>query len=177
MQTLKFLLNFIFKLFMMAKKDTITIFLVDDNALYLKNLEIAFSSKPYYNVQTFATGELCLEKLSSNPDIIILDYYLNSISKNAMNGLETLIKIRAKNSHVPVILLSVESDPKVAMDCMNHKATEFIVKDDLSFSRLREIITSIFLDKQTENDLISQVHKAIYHSGKSLMKLMLFFKM
>jgi two-component system, OmpR family, response regulator len=145
----------------MPNKESITIFLVDDNALYLKNLEIAFSSKPYYNVQTFATGELCLEKLSSNPDIVILDYYLNDISKNAINGLETLIKIRSKNSIVPAVMLSSEIDPKVIMDCLNHKATEFIIKNDLSFARLREIITSVFLDKQTDKDMITQVHKAI----------------
>jgi two-component system OmpR family response regulator len=159
----------------MSQKDTITIFLVDDNALYLKNLEIAFSSKPYYKVVTFATGELCLEKLALKPDIIILDYYLDGVTRNAMNGMETLIKIRAVDPHVPVVMLSVESDPAVAAECMKHKATEFIIKSDISFARLREVITSVFLDKQTEKDLISQVNRAIYNSSKALMKIAVFF--
>ena len=86
----------------MTINKTITIFLVDDNALYLKDLEITFASKPYYNIVTFATGELCLAQMALKPDIIILDYYLNSVKKDALNGLEILKKIRAVNSNVPV---------------------------------------------------------------------------
>ncbi len=161
----------------MGKKETITIFLVDDNALYLKDLEISFSSKSYYNVRTFATGELCLEKLSLKPDIIVLDYYLNSISENAINGLETLIKIRKINSHVPIIMLSVEDNPKVAIDCLNHNANEFIIKSEISFARLREIITSIFLDKQNDKDLISHFSKAFLEVSKNMFKVISYFKL
>ncbi len=141
---------------------TITIFLVDDNAFYLKNLEITFSKKPYYNIVTFETGELCLEKMSLKPDIIILDYYLNSIKKDAINGLETLKKIRAINAHVPVVMLSVETNPEVAQNCLDNHANEFIIKGDISFSRLREIITSVLIDKQAEGEtnLISSLNKA-----------------
>jgi two-component system OmpR family response regulator len=43
-------------------------------------------------IETYSTGELCLENLSNCPDVIILDYHLDVIEKNAMNGLETLEK-------------------------------------------------------------------------------------
>ena len=145
----------------MVASKIITVFLVDDNALYLKNLELSFSSKPYYNIITFATGELCLEKLSLKPDIIILDYYLNSIKKDAINGLETLIKIRAINPEVPVIMLSVETNTDVAKNCLDHQANEFIIKSDISFARLREIITTVFLDKQEKGNIMSRLNKVM----------------
>jgi len=145
----------------MTANKTITVFLVDDNALYLKTLEATFRSKEYYNIFTFATGELCLEKLSLKPDIIILDYYLNGILKDAINGLETLVKIRLVDPHVPIVILSVENDIEVAKNCIKHKASEFIVKGDISFARLREIITSIFIDKRSEKNLIQHLNKAI----------------
>lgn len=140
----------------------ITIFLVDDNALYLKNLEIAFSSKSYYKVYTFATGELCLSQMALNPDIIILDYYLNSIKKDARNGLELLKNIRGINSEVPVVFLSAETNPTVTQNCLDNNASEFIVKDDISFSILREISTNILLDNKDENkgNLISYFNNA-----------------
>jgi two-component system OmpR family response regulator len=141
---------------------TITIFLVDDNALYLKNLEIAFTSKPYYKIVTFATGELCLEQMALKPDLIILDYYLNSIQKDSINGLEILKKIRVINSEVPVVMLSVETNPVIAQNCLDHDANEFIIKSDICFARLREIITAVLIDKQHENkgNLISNFNKA-----------------
>lgn len=139
----------------------IIIFFVDDNALYLKNLEMTFRSKMYYDIRTFATAELCLEALSENPGLIILDYYLNSVKKEAMNGLEALIKIREINPSVPVIMLTTATDSTIAEDCMKHKASEFIIKDDISFARLREIITTVYIDNQIEDNLIESVHKAV----------------
>jgi two-component system OmpR family response regulator len=57
-----------------AKK--IKLFLVDDDVLFLKSLEIDFLSQSDFEIVTFATGELCFANLSNNPDVIILDYHL-----------------------------------------------------------------------------------------------------
>ncbi|MCW3077389.1 MAG: histidine kinase [Bacteroidetes bacterium] len=150
----------------MANSRIITVFLVDDNALYLKSLEVSFRSKPYYDIKSFTTGELCLEELSLNPDIIILDYYLNSVVPEAMNGLETLAKIREVNPKVPVIVLSVEENPEVAENCRKYEAVEFIIKDELSFSKLREIITIVFIDKQEKENLISHLKRVLNNSSR-----------
>ncbi len=63
------------------------IFLVDDDALYLKSLELEFLDCPEYEIMSFATGELCVENLEHKPEIIILDYLLDGVNKSAMNGL------------------------------------------------------------------------------------------
>ena len=76
--------------------DKISIFLVDDDALYLKVLENEFLQHADFNILTFPTGEHCIENLSQNPDVIVLDYYLDGIYENAMNGLETLDKIKSE---------------------------------------------------------------------------------
>ncbi len=59
----------------------IKIFLVDDDAVFLKSLEIEFLQHADFDIETFATGELCLENLSHNPDVIILDYHLDGLIK------------------------------------------------------------------------------------------------
>jgi DNA-binding NarL/FixJ family response regulator len=82
----------------MNKKNKIMLFLVDDDALYLRALEIDFIQHADFEIKTFATGELCIENLNSLPDVIILDYQLDSILKSAMNGIETLDKNKSIQS-------------------------------------------------------------------------------
>jgi two-component system OmpR family response regulator len=80
--------------------------LVDDDALFLKSLEIDFLQEGDFDIETFITGELCVENLSQNPDMIILDYHLEGIDKNVMNGIETLDKIKSYRTDITVIMLS-----------------------------------------------------------------------
>ncbi|WP_231557051.1 response regulator [Flavobacterium sp. AED] len=69
-----------------------------------------------------------MENLSRNPDIIILDYQLDGIVENAMNGLETLDKIKAFNPQIPVIMLSSQDKIEVAINYIQYKAFDYVVK-------------------------------------------------
>lgn len=138
---------------MMINDKKILLFLVDDDALFLKLLEIEFAENTQSIIKTFPTGELCLENLSQNPDIVILDYHLNSIDKNAINGLETLDKIKAANQTIPVVILSSQDKIEVAVNCMKHQAYDYIVKSETAFIRLQKAITTIFHYQKIEKAL------------------------
>jgi two-component system, OmpR family, response regulator len=135
------------------KNEKILIFLVDDDAVFLKSLEIDFLQHADLALETFATGELCLKKLSHNPDVIILDYLLDGIDKNAMNGIEVLDKIKAFNPDIPVVMLSQQDKIEVAVNCMHHKAFDYVVKSETAFARLQKIITTIFHYQKIEKEL------------------------
>ena len=142
----------------MKNENKIKLFLVDDDALFLKSLEIEFTehadfTEDEYTIETYATGELCMENLSHEPDVIILDYHLDGIDKTAMNGLETLDKIKAFNKDIPVVMLSSQDKIEVAINCMHHKAFDYVVKSETSFLRLQKIITTIFQYKKMEKEL------------------------
>ena len=137
----------------MIQENKIHLFLVDDDALFLKSLEIEFHHHTDFTVETFATGELCVENLSHNPDVIILDYHLNGIDKNAMNGIETLDKIKALKPDIPVVMLSSQDKIDVAISCMHHRAFDYVVKSETAFIRLQKIISSIFTFKKMEKTL------------------------
>ncbi len=137
----------------MALSNKIRLFLVDDDALFLKSLEIDFLQNADFTIETFPTGELCIEKLSMNPDVIILDYYLDSIDKSAMNGIGTLDKIKAFNPEIPVIMLSSQDKIEVAINCMHHKAFDYVVKSETAFVRLQKAISTIFKYKKMEKEL------------------------
>jgi len=137
----------------MTKDNKIKLFLVDDDAVYLKLLEIEFLEHADFLVETFATGELCIDNLSHNPDVIILDYLLDGIDKTAMNGIETLDRIKSYDPNIPVVMLSAQDKIEVAIKCMHHKAYDYVVKSETAFMRLQKIITRIFSYKKIQKEL------------------------
>jgi two-component system, OmpR family, response regulator len=137
----------------MADDKKILIFLVDDDALFLKSLEIEFTQNTQSSIKTFVSGELCIEALSEKPDVIVLDYYLDSVNKKAINGLETLYRIKLINPQIPVIMLSSQDKIEVAVNCMKHQAFDYIVKSETAFLRLQKAITTIFHYQEIEKAL------------------------
>jgi two-component system, OmpR family, response regulator len=133
--------------------EKIKLFLVDDDAVFLKLLEIDFLQRADFSIETFATGELCIANLSHDPDVIILDYYLDGIDTTAMNGIETLDKIKAYNQDIPVVMLSSQDKIEVAVDCMHHRAFDYVVKSETAFVRLQKIISTIFRYRKMEKEL------------------------
>ncbi len=133
--------------------EKIKLFLVDDDAVFLKSLEIEFLQHADFIVETYSTGELCMDNLSHNPDVIILDYHLDGIDKNAMNGIDTLDKIKIFNQDIPVVMLSSQDKIDVAISCMHHRAFDYVVKSETAFIRLQKIITTLFRYKKMEKTL------------------------
>jgi DNA-binding NtrC family response regulator len=134
-------------------ENKIKLFLVDDDAVFLKSLEIQFLNHADFEIESFATGELCLAKISQNPDIIILDYHLDGIDKTAINGIEALDKIKEFNPKIAVIMLSSQDKIDVAVSCMHHKASDYVVKSETAFIRLQNAIDNIFKYQKMEKEL------------------------
>jgi DNA-binding NtrC family response regulator len=137
----------------MNPDNRIRLFLVDDDAVFLKLLQIEFNQNADMEIETFATGELCIENLSHGPDIVILDYFLNSIERDAIDGIQTLDKIKEFNPAIQVIMLSSQDKIDVAVNCMHHKAFDYVVKSETAFMRLKLIITNIIKYQKLEKEL------------------------
>ena len=133
--------------------EKIKLFLVDDDALFLKSVEIEFLQHADFIIKTFASGEILLDNLSGNPDVIILDYHLNGIDKDAIDGIATLDKIKNVKPDIPVVILSSQDKIEVAVNCMHHLAFDYVVKSETAFVRLQKIITTIFQYKKMEKQL------------------------
>jgi len=137
----------------MKNNNEIQIFLVDDDALFLKCLELDFILQTDFIIKTFSSGELCLENLSQNPQLIVLDYELDSIKKNAMNGLETLDKIKTLLPDLPVLIFSSQDKIEVAMNCLEHKASDYVIKGGNAFFRLKDKINHLVIPGNDQKDL------------------------
>ncbi len=137
----------------MNSEKKIKLYLVDDDVLFLRSLEIEFLQHGNFTIETFTSGELCVLSLANDPDIVILDYHLDGTHKDVMNGLETLDKIKAFNPDIPVVMLSAQDKIEVAVNCMHHKALDYVVKSETAFLRLQKIITSVFRLRKMEKEL------------------------
>jgi two-component system OmpR family response regulator len=138
----------------MSHDKKIRIFLVDDDVVFLKSLEIEFLQHGAFHIETFVSGELCVASMAHKPDVVILDYLLDGTDASAMDGIKTLDMLLAIDAELPVIMLSAQDKIEVAVDCMHHKAFDYVVKSETSFIRLQKIITAIFTYRKMEKQLI-----------------------
>jgi len=74
------------------------IVLVDDDTVFLKMLQADLMEHKTFEIETYPTGEQFLETISNSIDLVILDFHLNGVNQKAINGLETLDKIKAFNA-------------------------------------------------------------------------------
>ncbi len=121
------------------------IFLVEDNEMYLKTLERHLKEHLDTNamIRTFSNGEECLKNMHLEPKIVVLDYYLNSLLPKAMDGLETLKKIKTMKPDTMVLMLSNQDNVQVATDTMKYGAFDYVSKNENAFLRVQNSINNI----------------------------------
>lgn len=126
-----------------AQKTT-TLFIIDDDIMYLKALEHSIVNKiNSLDIYLFQTGEECLQQMKQKPAIVILDYYLNTKVADAQNGIAVLKQIRKISPKTKVIMLSGQDSLHIADDCMANGAYDYISKSDTSFVRINNLIANI----------------------------------
>lgn len=128
---------------MKTKKETL-VFIVDDDPVYLKMLEIFLIKEiSDIRVKTFPTGEACLHNMHFEPDILILDYFLNSEFPSAWDGIKVIKKISWNYPYTNIIMLSSQQSIETAMDIINEGAQEYIVKNEKAFLKIKNSIMSL----------------------------------
>ena len=109
------------------------IFVVDDSEMFAEMLNDHLSANPLFKVSVFNTGEECLKNLYQNPNVVILDYYLNDVSKEAADGLEILTEIKKFSNSIHVIMLSSQERYGVALQSISKGAEQYVIKDKDAF--------------------------------------------
>jgi two-component system, OmpR family, response regulator len=132
---------------------SIKVLVVDIDIDFLKSLESEFQSANMYDMRIVNSGEECIEELTWQPDIVILDYALSGAKSKSMNGIETLVLIKQTNSAIQVIMLSGKDKVEIADNCIQHNAYDYVIKSDTAFYRLQLIIRNILYNKRIEAKL------------------------
>lgn len=135
-------MNFLKNIFNPDKTKSGILFIVEDNLVYAKTLEAFLKSNfPDANeIKIFPVGETCLMELHKNPDVIIMDYFLNSKYYDAENGLEIIKQIRAQQPNVKIIVLSAQQEIEATVTIVKDYNCNYVKKDDTAFAKVKEII-------------------------------------
>ena len=118
------------------------IFIVDDDAMLTEALSDFLTRQVAHQISCFSTGEECLKQIDQNPDIIILDYYLNTVQKDAANGMEILQAVKKNSPKSHVIMLSSQERYGTAMQTLIKGAEHYVIKDEKAFAKISDLINS-----------------------------------
>lgn len=138
------------------------VFLVDDEAMVRRMLEFKLKDREDLEIYSYSSGEGCMENLDKKPDIIILDYHMDTEKENAMNGLETLLKIVENAPDSQVAMLSSQDNVSVAVDVLKKGAVDYIIKNSVfavnTESSIDKIIQGLEL-KEEINELSARIKR------------------
>jgi DNA-binding NtrC family response regulator len=128
---------------MTNEQNKTTIFLVDDEPIQNEMLKDYLAERFSYEIKTFESGESALREMNQNPQIVVLDFHLNSHLPDAQNGVEVLKRIKEVSPASQVIMLSGQDKLEVAVESMKYGAYDYVVKGETAFSRMENVINNI----------------------------------
>jgi len=124
-----------------------SIFIIDDDEMLSMMLSDHLERYPDVSIATFETGEQCLENLQLYPDVIILDFNLNSIEPTAKNGVEILEEIKSITPAIMVIMYSSQEQTGRSLEIINHFGINYVLKNNDTFAKIDKILFDYWSSK------------------------------
>ncbi len=149
------------------------ILIIDDDDLICLSLKKVLLNLDYA-VDICMDGGSALDSVESyQPDIILLDIYLNEY-----NGLEILKEIKTKFTDIPVIMITGYSDVNIAVSAIKSGAYDFLLKP-LEIDQLKLVLEratkniSLKLEVEKLNTLLKDddITKEFFGKSKKIQKL------
>lgn len=138
--------------------ESLSILVVEDDEGLRRLIQKRLERKKI-KVEAIETGEDALERLMSNPDVLLLlDYKLPD-----MTGRELIENLAGKGYSVPFVIITGHGDERIAVEMMKLGARDYIVKDQALLEVLPQVMEKIHCQIITQKKL-SQVKKALHES-------------
>ena len=128
--------------------DKLKVFIVEDSEVERNMLTDHLSNYPGIQAKEFSSGDYFLKELImgkvDEPDLVLLDYFLDTTFGSAKDGIETLTKLKEIYPDVKVIMLTSVDNEKVVELAMKKGALDYVVKNALSYQKLDSILQKHF---------------------------------
>lgn len=119
-----------------ATSKQLKVAIVEDNELFAQLVSEALFDQFGYSVDVYYSGEEILKHLDKKPDVILLDFQLNSSNIHSMNGDLVLKKIKDSLPSTQVVIISSQADLCKAIELLKHGACDYICKDVRSIQNI-----------------------------------------
>jgi DNA-binding NtrC family response regulator len=136
------------------------VFMVEDNELFAHMISGALASQYGYKVEVFYTGEDMLKRIQEKPDVVLLDFQLDSSNLNCMNGDKVLEQIMQLQPQTNVVMISSQDDLEKAIELLKYGACDYICKDLQS-------VNNIAITLQRLRELMNLKSEVSYYKNKS----------
>jgi len=132
----------------MSTKKLTHLYIVEDTPMERTLITDHLAKYSGISVKGFFTGESCIKEIINNtsvrPDLVLVDYYLDSSIASKRDGLETLDKIKEISPETEVVMLTSVENPRIMELAKQKGALDYIVKGAESFKKLDTIIDEHF---------------------------------
>ncbi len=133
---------------MKTTNNYLSVFLVDDDPIYTTALKQKLHGKfkTVVKINTFSGAEECLRRIDEKPDIIVLDYYLDSQAGNHLDGLDALRKIKEVSKDITVVMLSGQEKKEVIEESLRSGAARYVAKNGNGMGILQNLLNGMVHD-------------------------------
>jgi response regulator RpfG family c-di-GMP phosphodiesterase len=125
-----------------------TIFVVEDSDIQRSMMADHLAKYKNVEVVTYSGGDYCLKDLIFEkvqpPELILMDYFLDSNTVNAKDGLETLAKLKEIAPYTNVIMFTSVENKRIMELAKQKGAMDYIFKGQDSYEKLDEILAREF---------------------------------
>jgi DNA-binding NtrC family response regulator len=119
------------------------IFIVEDDELQGSVLKDRIVRDIPHHVHIFKTGEDCLKHMDDRPDVIVMDYHLDSHVKDAKTGMQILEVLKKSYPDIHVIMMSSQERYSVALQSIQKGAEQYIIKDGDAIEKISKMVNEL----------------------------------
>ncbi|MBI2270174.1 MAG: sigma-54-dependent Fis family transcriptional regulator [Bacteroidetes bacterium] len=134
----------------MENKFPVQIFILEDDPVYAKTIQLGLEDNDNYNITHFVNGEDFLKALHAKPDIVTIDFNLPD-----HNGLEILKKVTRIDKNIIPLIISGQSEVEIVVQCYKNGAKDYIIKKADSLiqvlNSIKNLSANVRLRKEVES--------------------------
>lgn len=133
---------------LMTTKNLETVFIVEDSPIERTMLKDHLSKYPKLKISEYSSGVACINDLIvgklEEPDLILMDYFLDSSFGQSKDGLESLTKIKEICPGTNVIMLTSVDNKRIIELAREKGALDYVVKGVSAFTELDSVLKKHF---------------------------------
>lgn len=140
-----------------------TVFILEDDPFTGGAYQYHLSLNPDNEVSLFTSSESLLKAISSDVDILFVDYQLERET-----GKEVFLKIRKRFPNLAIVMVSGQLDVSVAVEVVQMGVMDYVSKDEDTHKKMWSLIEKVRSNDKAELNSSNQMPEANKAEGKSI---------